>query len=285
MRLNAALHALARRDTPARLGALYRGEHEDVDGAVAEALAEHDDFIAAWMRHTPQTNEVGRSAAIMAALHIAQTRFDRPVEVLEIGSSAGLNLNLHRYRHDLGGMILGNPNSPVLVAPEWRGTPPPAAECDIAAACGVDLSPLDVTDPATRERLMAYVFADQPARSQRLERALDLARRHPPDVVRGDAIDWLRERLDAAERPPRCRVVVHSMVIQYLDATARAQLDSLVAAAGAAATMERPLARIAFEWTGDRAEVQLRLTCYPPGETLILATCHPYGAWVNWRGE
>ncbi|MBB3692320.1 DUF2332 family protein [Sphingomonas sp. BK580] len=283
MRFNAALHALARRNTPARLGALYRGEHRDIDGAVGEALALHDGFIADWMQHTPQTNEVGRAAAILAALKVARTRFDLPVELLELGASAGLNLNLCRYAYEIGGVAAGDPASPVRIAPDWIGAPPPGTPVEVVAARGVDLAPLDVTDAATRERLMAFVFADQSARSRRLESALALARAWPPRVERGDAVTWLRDRLAEPAPAGRCRAVVHSMVTQYLDDAARARLDAVIAAAGAAATEDRPLVRIGFEWTEDRAAVLLRLTSYPHGGMEVLAECHPYGATITWR--
>jgi hypothetical protein len=282
MRFNAALHALARRDTPARLGALYRGEHGEVDEAVAAALAQQDSFIAEWMQHTPQTNEVGRAGAILAALKVARARFDMPVELLEIGASAGLNLNLHRYAYHLGGLAAGDRESPVVIAPDWDGPPPPDTPVEVVSARGVDLAPLDPADPATCERLMAFVFADQPARSRRLERALALARRWPPQVDCGDAVAWLAARLAEPPAAGRCRVLVHSMVTQYLGDTARMRLDSLVASAGRAATPRQPLARIGFEWTADRSAVLLRLTCFPSGDTRVLAECHPYGAAIKW---
>nr|WP_246616640.1 DUF2332 family protein [Sphingomonas yunnanensis] len=284
MRFNAAIHALARRDTPARLGALYRGEHDDVDGAIAAALAGHDRFIADWIQHVPQTNEVGRAAAILAALKVVRTCFDLPVALLEIGASAGLNLNLHRYAYDLGGVAAGDPDSAVRIAPDWVGPAPPDAPVEVIAARGVDLAPLDPTDAATCERLMAFVFADQPARSRRLESALALARCSPPLVDRGDAVAWLRDRLAEPAPAGRCRAIVHSMVTQYLDPAARARLDATVAAAGAVATSERPLVRIGFEWTADRAAVLLKITSYPDGITRVLAECHPYGAAISWRG-
>jgi hypothetical protein len=285
MRLNAALHALARRDTPAALGALYRGMHGDVDGAVGAALAAHDSFVAGWMRDPPQTNEVGRAAAILAALMAVRDRFALPVELLELGSSAGLNLNLARYAYDLGGTIAGDAASPVRIAPEWRGAPAPDRPVEVVAARGVDLHPLEPEDPATCERLMAYVFADQPARSTRLSHALALARRHPPEVAREDAVTWLARRLATPAAAGRVRVVFHSMVIQYVGADERRRLLATIAAAGARADRLRPFAWIAFEWNAARTAVELRLTCWPDGATRLLATCHPYGAWIDWHGD
>ncbi len=282
MRLNAALHALARRDTPALLGALYRGEHDEVDAAVRDTFATHDAFIARWMRDTPQTNEVGRAAAILAALMEVVRCAPLPVELIELGSSAGLNLNLARYRYDLGGVAAGPCESAVRIAPEWRGAPAPDQPVVVVAAEGVDLHPLDPNDAATCERLMAYVFADQPARATRLAAALDVARRFPPRITRADATTWLAARLDAPQPAGRWRVIFHSMVAQYVGGAERGALERSIAAAGARADATRPLARIAFEWNPERTAVELRLTCWPDGGSRVLAICHPYGAWIEW---
>ena len=283
MRFNAALHALARRGERSSLTALYRGEHEDFDGAIGAALAAEDRFVAEWMRDTPQTNEVARAAAIMAALMVACRRIGLPLELLEIGSSCGLNLNLARYAYDLGGVAAGDPGSPVRIAPDWRGPPPPCAPVEVVAARGVDLNPLDASDEATRERLLAYVWADQPERADRLEQALALARRHPPLIERADAVWWLADRLQEPQQSGRCRVLFHSMVLQYLSGGDRRRVATMIRQAGARATAERPLATIGFEWTPDRREVRLLLTCWPGGETLLLATCHAYGDWIDWK--
>jgi hypothetical protein len=283
MRFNAALHALARRNATPALAALYRGEHQDFDGAIGAVLAAEDAFIADWMLETPQTNEVGRAAAIASALMAARRRMGLPFELLELGSSCGLNLNLARYAYVLDGVTAGEPDSPVHIAPIWRGWPPAYAPIDVAAARGVDLNPLDAGNEATRERLLSFVWADQPGRARRLEQALAVARRHPPRVDRGSAAPWLTERLEDAQEAGVCRVVFHSMVLQYLTAEDRQTVVYAIRTAGARATAERPFAWISFEWTPSRSEVQLSLTCWPSGETSLLATCHAYGDWIEWR--
>jgi hypothetical protein len=284
MRFNGALHALARRGMPPALKSLYRREHEDYDGAIGAALAAEDDFIAEWMRDPPQTNEVGRAAAIGAALMVARRKFGLPFELFELGSSCGLNLNLARYAYDLGGISAGAPDSPVRIAPEWRGLRPASAPIEVVAARGVDLKPLDAGDEKTRERLLSFVWADQPKRARRLQYALSLARRFPPRIDRADAASWLAERLDSPQQAGLCRVVFHSMVLQYLTGEDRMRVMEAIARAGARATADRPMAWVGFEWTPERSEVRLSLTCWPSGETRILAICHPYGDWIDWRG-
>lgn len=283
LRVNGALHALARRGEPPYLAALYGGEHDDFDGAVAAALTQEDQFIADWIRSPTQTNEVARGAGIMSALMTVAAERPMPFELLELGASCGLNLNLGRYAYRLGGVSAGDTSSPVRIAPQWRGADPPLAPVTILSARGVDLNPLSAANPADRERLLSFTWVDQPERSRRLQAALLTAVVHPPRVDQGDAKLWLGDRLAQLQPDGVCRAIVHTMFLQYLDDAGRRDLADAIAAAGARATAERPLIEIGLEWTLDRSEVQLRLTRWPDGHSTILATSHPYGDWVAWR--
>lgn len=284
LRINGALHALARRGNIDHLSELYRGTHNDFDGAVAAAFSEQDQFIADWIRHPTQTNEVARAAAIMAALMTVQGRAPMPFDLLELGTSCGLNLNLDRYHFELGSVSCGDPDSNVRISPQWRGTLPSYSPVTVSSARGVDLLPLDASQAADRERLLAFVWADQPARSRRLNEALGLAIRYPPRIDRGNAVDWLSERLNEPQSAGHCRVVMHTMFQQYLSAADRDRINALIAAAGDRSTPDRPILKISFEWTSDRAEVELRMTCWPDGAESVLARCHPYGEWIEWSG-
>ena len=284
LRFNGALHALARRGDPGYLAALYRGEHHDFDGAISAALSQEDRFIADWIRDPTQTNEVARAAAVMSALMAVHLERPMPFELLELGSSCGLNLNLARYFYTLGDVSAGDPRSAVRIAPEWRGPDPRVAPVSIASAVGVDLHPLNASNANDRERLLSFTWSDQPVRSKRLEEALRIAVAYPPRVECGDATAWLAQRLAEPQAAGQCRVVVHTMFMQYLSDEDRHDLAARIVAAGRRATAERPLAWIGLEWTPDRSEVQLRLTSWPRGESVVLAKCHPYGDWLEWLG-
>ena len=283
MRVNGALHALARRGTPEYLAELYRGEHDDIDGAITAALSQQDQFIANWISHPTQTNEVARAAAIMSALMWVSQRRAMPFDLLELGSSCGLNLNLGRYAYKLGGSFAGDPLSTLVIEPQWRGAPPPVAPVSIATARGVDLNPLHAAKAEHRERLLSFAWADQPARSKRLTEALQIAAEHPPCVDRSDAVVWLAQRLAEPQEAGHCRVVVHAMFKQYLPDRDRRKVAAMIEAAGALATADRPLAWISFEWTAERDEVELRLISWPQRESVVLAKCHPYGDWLDWQ--
>lgn len=282
MRLNAALHALARRGVVPLLTTLYAGEHDRFDDAVALALTGHDEMLLEWLHRVPQTNEIGRAAALHAALMLLARDHGLGFDLFEIGASAGLNLNMAHYAYDLGGVRAGAPDSALRIAPLWYGAPPPDVPVTIHSARGVDLHPLDVNDPVACERLSSFIFADQPERQQRLDGALAIARRHPPRLDKGDAAAWLAAQLAAPGPEDRHRVVLHSMVLQYLDAGDRSAIEATLARAGQAATARRPFACIGFEWDAPRERVELRLRSWPDGSDRVIAHCHPYGAWVAW---
>lgn len=294
-RLNAGLHALALAGRAPELLGLYRSDDFPqippsigLDRAVAAALADHREELLAWLAHPTQTNEVARVAGLVAALLELGRDTALPCEVLELGASAGLNLNLQHYSCILGGQRAGAADSPVMLAPEWRGRAAAAAPLTIIGARGVDLHPLDVARPEHRSRLQAYVWPGEYRRNARLGAAIGLALQFPPQVERGRAGDWLARALAVPQAPGVRRVVFHSMVLQYADARERAAIDAALAAAGARADSDTPIARVGIEWCSDRRSVELRITQWDGGRQAgvptVAALCHPYGEWLDWRG-
>jgi hypothetical protein len=284
LRVNGALHALARSGQVASLSAAYAARGGDIDRAVADAFARADAVLAQAISHPTQTNEVARSAALHAGLMTAAARFDQPVELLELGSSAGLNLNLGRYDYCLGGTAAGDPASPLRIAPRWSGPAPRRYPLCIVGATGVDLCPLDVADPDACERLMSFVWADRDDRIAQLRAAIRLARRVPPVVEQGDAATWLEQRLARPQAAGVTRAVVHSMLRQYCDAATRSRITRALAQAGARADAAGPLVHLSYEWDEGRRKVELVLTTWPHGETRLIAQPDPYGDHVHWLG-
>jgi len=287
LRLAGPLHALVRSGRGGgALDAVYRGEvvaAGAVADAVGQALRAHDAEIVGWLDGPPQTNEAARSGVLMAGLLTLAARFGPRVELLEIGSSAGLNLMIDRYRFDLGGVIVGPDDAAIRIAPEWRGPPPPAAPVRIERVRGVDIAPIDLTAPGQAERLMAYVWVDQADRLARTARAIALAQADPPALDRGDAADWVEARLAEPQAEGVTRVLMHSVVWQYLPRETQWRIERAMAAAGAAATAGRPLGWVAYE--SDRRDGQHELTvrCWPGGgEAATRARAHPHGTWIEW---
>lgn len=282
LRLTGGLHALVRRGDAPGLAGCYPPnplpDDEALWAALRPALANAE--LKTWLDGAPQTNEVGRSAVLMSGLLVVADSFPQPMELLELGASAGLNLLLDRYGYDLGGVCAGDSGSPLRFRPEWEGPPPPEARVEVARRQGVDLHPLDVRHDGSR--LLAYVWPDQPGRLAQLEAALAVAAEDPPRVETGEAADWLDARLSEPQEAGVTRVVLHSIAFQYFPEAAKAHIEAALQTAGAAATFAAPLAWLRYEYDPLDGRITLRLKTWPPGGDRLLADCHPHGSKVTW---
>ncbi|HVJ00794.1 MAG TPA: DUF2332 domain-containing protein [Sphingomonas sp.] len=284
LRLVGGLHALHRRGVP-ELAPVFAGLEqapERVAAILREVLVTHDAELLPWLDGPPQTNEAGRSAGLMTGiLHLAQ-RYGPRFDVLEIGSSAGLNLLIGRYRFDLDGVRAGPADSPVEIRPEWRGPPPPDAPVEIVRTRGVDIQPLDLSGNSDAERLQAYCWVDNVERQARLEQTIAMVRTEGVDLVQGDAADWVEARLAEPQAEGVTRVLMHSVVWQYLPEATQRRIADAMQTAGAHATAERPLGWVMMEPNRDLHRHEVRVRGWP-GDTpmQLVALTHAHGAWVE----
>ena len=245
-------------------------------------LDKHVAFLREFVRRPVQTNEVGRSLPLLGGFLVAAARFALPLRLLEIGSSAGLNLLWDRYHHAFGDATWGAAESPVRLEAQWKGELPPlSAPVEIAERRGCDTAPIDLYTEEGCRRAECYIWPDQTARFARFRAAVEVAREERVRVETADAGDWLETRLETPT-PGALTVVFHSIVRQYLSPGSRAAVEAALDAAGKCATPNAPLAHLAMEPETPEARPDLRLTLWPGGETRRLAWCHPHGAKVEW---
>ena len=288
LRVTGALHALVLSNAATTLAALYPPNpiptRQALIDATGETLTTHASFIKTFLISPPQTNEVARAAVLLPGfLHIAATT-QKPLRLLEIGASAGLNLLWDKFHYRLGGGRWGDPASPVQLAPDWTGhLPNLATPITITARLGCDIAPIDVTDPHACLRLRAYVWPDQTDRLARLTGALTLALHTPATPTKANATDFLRAHLTQRHRG-EVTALYHSIMWNYVTAADRADITAIVGQAGQNATRDTPLAWLRFEIPAQDALPTLMLTQWPGGETIHLATAHPHGAAITWHG-
>lgn len=247
--------------------------------ALAPVLESQADALLPWLDSPPQTNEVARSAVLMAGLLVVADRFRLPLRLFELGASAGLNLLLDRYGYDLGGLRAGDPASRLQLVPEWQGPPPPTAEVRVLSRRGVDLRPIDPRQEG--ERLLAYVWPGHDRRLKRLEQALAIAAADPAQVEQGDAATWLEQVLPAADANGAVRVVLHSVAYQYFPAEAQQRITRLLERLGETAAADAPLAWLRYEQQPGEPLQSLRLRTWPGGD-VRLAWAHAHGASIEW---
>lgn len=285
LRLAGGLHNLVLTGRDRGLSATYPPNSADdstLAAAVAVALSTHADFLVDWLQSPPQTNEVRRSAAILPGLATITRTFGLPLCLSELGASAGLNLLADRFRLKAGEQILGDAESAVRLRPNWQGDPPPDAAPNVVDRAGVDLAPIDLYDDTALTRLLSYLWPDQPDRATLTRAAAAMAVSAGLQVDRGDAAQWLKNRLETP-RPGHVHVVFHTVAFQYFPQSSRACITELMEQAGRSATPDAPLAWLSMEADGDTASAGLTLRIWPGDVTLNLGRADFHGRWIDFR--
>lgn len=248
---------------------------------------------------TTQTNEARRTVVTMPALGLVAGAAGAPLALLEVGASAGLNLLADRYAFRIGEIDAGPSDAAVRFscAVEGELRPPVPPLLDVGWRLGLDLNPLDVRDPVTRDWLRALIWPEHPDRLELLDAALEVARHDPPLVLRGDLVDDLAP-LAARAPAGTALAVVSTWTLAYLEPERR---RAFVARLGEiAAAGERPVWLVAGEAQSVLASMEVGLAEMPPEgygpSTLslhrfdpgggrdhrLLAHAHPHGRWIRW---
>ncbi len=281
LRLAGALHALRLQGHPV-LSAVYP-PHVVPDAvlwdAISSTLISDAAHIDTWLNSAPQTNEVRRAAVLVAVGHLLSDKFGLPIRTSELGASGGLNLHWDSYALRLGNQLFGNADPALTLTPDWSGPIPPHTSMTVTSRSGVDLNPLDPSDPDHALRLQAYLWPDQPERLA-LTRAAIAAAKTP--VKKGDAIDWLSAQL--THHQGQLHLIYSTVAWQYFPAEKQALGTKLIETAGDTATGDTPLAWFGMENDGGTHGAALTLRLWPGDLRFDLGRADFHGRWIEWRG-
>ncbi|HWC33690.1 MAG TPA: DUF2332 domain-containing protein [Mycobacteriales bacterium] len=293
LRMLGGVHALVLRGQAPELAAFYPSATADGQSAgpaaaawpaFADTLDAHCDAVRTWLRRPPQTNEVGRGAALVGGLLHLCAAAALPVRLVEVGASGGLNLRADRFRIDGEVAQYGDVDSPVQLGAAWLGQAPPQVALDVVERDGGDLDPVDVSTADGRLLLTAYVWPDQVRRLQRLRGAFEAAAAVPVEI-RQESAEQTLERTALADGA--WTVVWHSVFRQYLSADGRDAVAARVESLGSDATASRRFAYLTLE-PARRApdadyEFLITLRTWPGGEEQILGTASGHGIPTTWE--
>ena len=208
------------------------------DGDAAAAWLGFRDFLAGntpWMREqlkSPcQTNEVGRSAALLGGFLEVAHRSRKPLRILELGASAALNLRWDRYYYASSEGAWGDDSSPLHFTHSFEVPPPMNRAAEVVERRGCDLNPIDPTTDEGALTLRSFVWADQLGRLSQLDGAIQIASEMPLEVDPMGAADFLEREL-ARSRPEVATVVYHSVFMQYVSEPERARIAEAIRTAG-----------------------------------------------------
>jgi len=310
---SAAIAFLVRRDQPQPLAGYFPapGRHQPGfdDGffpaARAFCSARLDDIAAVCDGRRYQMNEVARCTQIALGICATAASLTDPVALVDLGTGAGLGLQLDRYGYQVAGRPYGLRDARLRLDCQVRGTrqPPPVRLPPIAERIGIDLHPVDVADPAARAWLEACAPPEASALS-RLAAAVEEASAHPARIIAGDVVDALPGVL-AGLPDSRGVVVADAYTAVFLPPERRARLTGILAEAGRARPVTwlslDPLVPLGpagrdsvqgialpaaivedYQRRGVFAVLGVRVFDGGTDRWELLARAHPSGLWVEW---
>jgi hypothetical protein len=256
-----------------------RASWDDVDRALVDERELLRRYVA---EQGIQTNEVQRCWMLLPCfLEVARRTGAEAFAFVELGPSAGLNLVWDRYRYHYANGSWGDPGSALELAGEERRPVPGellALAPRVRSRVGVDAAPIDVTTAEGSQLLKSFVWPDMTARLDLLDRAIDVLRADPPQILQGDLVERLPELL--VPREGALTLVVQTAVLGYLPEEGRRRVYRLLDAAG-----ER--GPLAFVYTGpsgsdDPSFYGMTIQLWPGGEREVVAYADLHGAWIDW---
>jgi hypothetical protein len=248
-------------------------------------LEANRDWLARFVAEQPvQTNEVQRCWALLPAFLSVAT--GQPVDLIELGPSGGLNLFWDRYRYRYGRARWGPSDAGLELSGEATGGPPAellGVDVEVRGRVGVDRRPVDLTTDHGARLLKAFVWADQAARLERLERAIEIARADPPRIMEGDYVEVLPALLEQRDLEA-LTVVYHSASTVYLGDEDAARLRAAIEAEGKRGS----LAWISYEGSSDTIGYRgfaLEVQTWPGGARRRLARVDGHANSLEWVAD
>ena len=289
----AAVHYLLLDGLEHPLGDVYAGRSNADPGLLFPELcrSHRAEILGLLETRRVQTNDCGRSAILGPALTWVASQVRGPYCLVDVGTSAGINLLCDRYLLDYGSHGSTGPvDSSVHINCEVSGGDPPIADHlpPFIERVGIDLSPIDLTDPADARWLLACVWPDM-GRAGRVAASIRFVQQDPPTLIAGRANDVLPTVL--AELPTDATaIVMTTWAFGYFSINERAEFVDLLRAASA----RRPIAWVSAEGAATVDAFGIRDASGPDvmGAVLfdgvdekahLLARVQGHGNWIDWQ--
>ena len=243
-------------------------------------LSNADRLIPLLETRITQTNEVGRCSFLLPSfVFVHHLAGGRPLALIDVGCSAGLHLRWDRYHYDYGVAQTGVPEASVRITCEVRGMvmPPLAAQLpECSFRLGIDLDPVDLTDPIARRWFDALIWPEHAGRRRLAAAAIDELLRDPQVIVKGDAVDLLEAQLEQV--PSDATLVVYNSAALCQGGPGD---EAAIAKILTAFSSRRPIHWLHCE----NEEVRLRALDRGRMAQTKLANKDGHGRWLEWLRE
>ncbi|MGN7453453.1 DUF2332 domain-containing protein [Paenibacillus pasadenensis] len=226
-----------------------------------------------------QTNEVLRCAYLYPSFCRIYRMAGKPLALIEIGTSAGLQLAWDRYRYVYpGGNAYGSKRSDLELASEIRGGKAPfllEESPPVSTRIGLDLKVVDLEDAEESLWLKALIWPEQADRLKRFEQAAARRKEVPMRLMEGDGISMLAEAARSVE-PKSALCIFHTHVANQIPPEGIQRLIDEVRAIGRT--------RDVYHLYNNIRDPDLHLEAFINGrwQHETLARTDGHGRWFEW---
>jgi hypothetical protein len=225
-----------------------------------------------------QTNVVGRCAYLMPAFGIVSTHAEgRPLALIDVGTSAGLNLIWDKYRYSYSnGREFGLSDSTVRLESKVVGEKFPELPSNypkVASRVGIDMAPVDLTNPDDLLWSRSLIWPEHPHRASVFDGATAILTQNPPTLFSGDALDLLPGILETVP-DDTVPCVFHCHTLNQFTLQARKIFREIIETASAIQAI--------YLVSAEGGTLVVSRCDSGAWSVLASANCDPHGWWVEW---
>lgn len=225
-----------------------------------------------------QTNEVRRCAYLYPALSNVHQLSSKPLALIEIGTSAGLQLFMDQYSYSYGTkQVFGKKDSGIHISSDLRGGALPTihGNIPIAARIGVDLHINDVTKEEDVLWLNALIWPEHHERRKLFEKTAGFVKDKKVQLIEGDGVELLTQLCEKIPKDQQI-CVFHTHVANQMPSETKEKLLKVIKEIGAR--------RDIFHLYNNIQDRFLHLDYYINGKESLntIAETEGHGRWFRW---
>jgi len=249
----------------------------------AFVLSHSEELKILFQEKLVQTNEIRRCSYLYPMMTEIYERHQKPLALIEIGASAGLQLGMDQYNYCYNQQLhVNNCNNDFVLPSENRGEPLPASITNAPVVCkrvGIDLNPIDIHNEEELRWLQALIWPEHEERRLLLNQALPILKGLDLQLVKGDAIKLIKD-ISRDINQDAMLVVYHTHVANQIPMELRLKLIEQLKAT----SMERPL----YHCYNNLFDMQLHQDFIDQGEIEAIRNMERpdgHARWFRWSNN
>jgi len=226
-----------------------------------------------------QTNEVGRCGYLYPCFSYMYEQIGKPLAIIEIGTSSGLQLLWDQYRYSYGGsQTYGNQLSSIQITSACRGKSKPRLRLTsppVTHRIGIDLHVNDLMNPEDYLWLQSLIWPEHHDRRAIFKQASQIVSKHQLDLIEGNGVELLA---DSARKIPESSTicVFHTHVANQIPEQEKHELQATIKELGQS--------RDIYHLYNNMWDADLHLDSFTNGveQKRRVGTTDGHGKWFTW---